>query len=84
MITNRLRKAKKFSEFDVKPVMLIAGNDSESKKMVGSLNSDLGFETLDVGGLSQSLHLEHMTLLWVKMVRANDHHPNFTWAYLER
>jgi len=73
-----------FPNYDVKPVMLIAGNNPESKNLVGSLNTDLGFETLDVGDLSQSLHLEHMTLLWVKMVRANGHHPNFTWAYLER
>ena len=73
-----------FSKYNVKPVMMIAGNNNESKKQVGLLNSDLGFETLDTGNLSQSLHLEHMTLLWVKMVRVNGHHPNFTWAYLER
>jgi len=73
-----------FPNYDVKPVMLIAGNDSEAKAAVRQLNTDLGFETLNVGGLSPALHLEHMTLLWVKMVRANGHHPDFTWAYLER
>jgi len=73
-----------FPHHDVKPVMLIAGNDSKSKKLVRSLNTRLGYETLDTGDLSQSLHLEHMTLLWVKMVRKNGHHPNFTWALLER
>ncbi|UOY06871.1 NADPH-dependent F420 reductase [Muricauda sp. SCSIO 64092] len=73
-----------FPNYGVKPVMPISGNDVNSKAVVSTLNSDLGFETLDVGDLSQSLHLEHMTLLWVKMVRANGHHPNFTWAYLER
>ena len=73
-----------FPTYNVKPVMLIAGNDEHTKKQVASLNNDLGYETLDTGHLSQSLHLEHMTLLWVKMVRANGHHPNFTWAYLER
>ncbi|MFC3811123.1 NADPH-dependent F420 reductase [Lacihabitans lacunae] len=73
-----------FSKYNVKPVMMIAGNNDESKKQVSLLNSDLGFQTLDTGNLSQSLHLEHMTLLWVKMVRANGHHPHFTWAYLER
>ncbi len=73
-----------FPNYDVKPVMLIAGNDALAKEEVRLLNSDLGFETLDVGDLSLSLHLEHMTLLWVKMVRANGHHPNFTWAFLER
>ena len=64
--------------------MLIAGNDAEAKAQVGILNTDLGFETLDVGDIPQALHLEHMTLLWVKMVRANGHSPHFTWAYLER
>ncbi len=64
--------------------MLIAGDDAESKAQVQSLNDDLGFETLDVGALNQALHLEHMTLLWVKMVRANGHNPHFTWAKLEK
>ncbi|WP_114749752.1 NADPH-dependent F420 reductase [Pleomorphovibrio marinus] len=73
-----------FPNYGVNPVMLIAGNNSESKQVVSLLNADLGFETVDVGLLAQSLHLEHMTLLWVNMVRANSHHPNFTWAYLER
>jgi 8-hydroxy-5-deazaflavin:NADPH oxidoreductase len=74
----------KFPNYNVKPVMMMAGNHLEAKNNVRSLNKDLGFETLDVGDLSLSLHLEHMTLLWVKMVRASGHHPNFTWAYLER
>lgn len=73
-----------FPNYNVKPLMMIAGNDSHSKTQVKKLNLDLGFETLDVGNLSQSLHLEHMALLWVKMVRANGHHPNLTWACLER
>lgn len=73
-----------FPSYNVKPVMMIAGNDEAAKKQLETLNTDLGFETLDVGNLTQALHLEHMTLLWVKMVRANGHHPNFTWAYLER
>ena len=73
-----------FPDYEVKPIMLIAGDDQASKQLVDKLNQQLGFQTLDVGDLSQSLHLEHMTLLWVKMVRQNGHHPNFTWAYLER
>ncbi len=73
-----------FPNYDVKPVMPIAGDHGAAKKMVEQLNTDLGYNTLDVGPLSQSLHLEHMTLLWVKMVRANGHTPHFTWAYLER
>ena len=65
-------------------VMPIAGDDASSKATVSQLNTDLGFETLDVGALSRSLHLEHMTLLWVNMVRANGHQPLFAWAHLEQ
>ena len=73
-----------FPNYNVKPVMMIAGNNLEAKKQVSILNSDLGFETLDTGALDQALHLEHMTLLWVKMVRRDQHHPNFVWGYLEK
>ncbi|MCB0628457.1 MAG: NADPH-dependent F420 reductase [Lewinella sp.] len=73
-----------FPNYNVRPVMLIAGNDGDSKEKIRQLNTDLGFDTLDTGVLSQSLHLEHMTLLWVKMVRAGGHSPHFTWGYLKR
>lgn len=73
-----------FPSYNVKPVMLVAGNNSDAKKEFEPLINDLGFEMLDTGNLDQALHLEHMTLLWVKMVRRDGHHPNFTWAYLEK
>jgi predicted dinucleotide-binding enzyme len=73
-----------FPNYNVKPVMLVAGNHSEAKEQFELLVKDLGFDMLDTGKLDQSLHLEHMTLLWVKMVRRDGHHPNFTWAYLEK
>lgn len=73
-----------FSNYSMKPTMPIAGNDLAAKTVVTQLNDDLGFTTLDTGMLDMALHLEHMTLLWVKMVRRDGHHPNFTWAYLEK
>lgn len=73
-----------YPNYNVKPVMLISGNNSEAKSTVSTLNNDMGYETLDTGKLDQALHLEHMTLLWVKMVRRDGHHPNFVWALLER
>ena len=73
-----------FPAYNVKPVMLIAGNDKDSKAEVSELVAQLGFFPKDTGALNQALHLEHMTLLWVKMVRLNGHHPNFVWAYLEK
>lgn len=73
-----------FSAYNVKPAMLIAGNDDKAKTEVSGLLNELGFYPKDTGALNQALHLEHMTLLWVKMVRMNGHHPNFVWAYLEK
>jgi hypothetical protein len=69
---------------DTKPTMLICGNYEDAKKEASDLIQELGYFPKDTGDLSQALHLEHMTLLWVKMVRMNNHHPNFVWAYLER
>ena len=73
-----------FPRYDVKPAMFIAGDDETAKKSVGDLNTDLGFETVDTGPLTQALHLEHMTLLWVRMVRAGGRQPHLTWAKLQR
>jgi predicted dinucleotide-binding enzyme len=69
---------------DVKPAMLIAGDDAPAKATVGKLCEDLGWRPVDVGPLSSSLHLEHMTLLWIKMGRAQGQGANFVWAMLER
>jgi hypothetical protein len=70
--------------YNVKPAMMYCGNDSSAKSVVGGLIQSLGWEPLDVGGLEQALHLEHMTLLWVRMVRVNGHSPNLVWARLTR
>jgi hypothetical protein len=69
---------------DLRPAMLIAGNDLAAKQVVTTLNTHLGFETVDTGSLSMSLHLEHMTLLWIHMARVNGHGSGFTWAILRR
>ena len=70
--------------YDVKPAMLFCGNDAGAKQTVATLIEDLGWEPIDVGGLEQALHLEHMTLLWVRMVRGKGHSPNLVWAALRR
>lgn len=73
-----------YPSYNVKPVMLICGNFADAKKQASVLVEDMGYFAKDTGNLSQALHLEHMTLLWVKMVRMNGHTPNFVWAYLEK
>jgi len=70
--------------YDVKPAMLYCGGDAAAKQAVAGLIEQLGWQPKDVGGLEQALHLEHMTLLWVRMVRLNRHSPHVVWAVLER
>ena len=73
-----------YSNYKVKPVMMIAGNDLEVKKNFKPIVEEMGFEILDTGKLDQALHLEHMTLLWIKMVRRDGHNPNMVWAMLKK
>jgi predicted dinucleotide-binding enzyme len=70
--------------YGVKPAMLFCGNAPDARQAVGTLIAELGFEPVDVGGLEQALHLEHMTLLWVRMVRMHKHSPHLVWAALRR
>ncbi len=73
-----------YPAYAVKPAMLFCGDDAAAKARVAGLIADVGFEPVDVGGLVQALHLEHMTLLWVRMVRAGGHSPGLVWAALRR
>jgi hypothetical protein len=74
----------RYPGYDVAPAMMFCGNDAAAKKTVGGLIAQLGWEPLDVGGLEQALHLEHMTLLWVRMVRMGGASPHMVWARLRR
>jgi 8-hydroxy-5-deazaflavin:NADPH oxidoreductase len=69
---------------DLKPAMLIAGNDAIAKQTVAVLCQELGWEPIDTGNLAQSLHLEHMTLLWIQMARVQGLGAGFVWATLRR
>jgi len=70
--------------YGVAPAMLFCGEDADAKTVVGGLIRQLGWEPVDVGGIAQALHLEHMTLLWVRMVRADGGSPDRVWAILRR
>ncbi|MEL6391023.1 MAG: NAD(P)-binding domain-containing protein [Bacteroidota bacterium] len=67
-------------KYTSRPIMPIASDHIEAKEAVSPLIREMGFDILDTGVLSSALHLEHMTLLWVKMVRTGGA-PNFTWGY---
>jgi predicted dinucleotide-binding enzyme len=70
--------------YNVKPAMMFCGDDAAAKGVAAGLIDALGWAPLDVGGLEQALHLEHMTLLWVRMVRVKGQSPNLVWAALRR
>lgn len=69
---------------DLKPAMLIAGDDAIAKQTVSTLCQELGWEPIDVGDLAMSLHLEHMTLLWIQMARVQGLGSGFVWARLRK
>lgn len=69
---------------DLKPAMLIAGDDAAAKQTVADLCQALGWEPVDVGPLAMSLHLEHMTLLWIQMARVQGQGSGFVWARLQK
>ncbi len=73
-----------FPAYNVKPVMMYCGQDAAAKATVGELIAQLSWQPLDVGGLEQALHLEHMTLLWVRMVRFGGGSRRTVWAMLTK
>jgi 8-hydroxy-5-deazaflavin:NADPH oxidoreductase len=69
---------------DLKPAMLIAGDESNAKSVVADLCQQLGWEPIDTGNIDMSLHLEHMALLWIKMARVQGMGAGFVWARLQK
>lgn len=69
---------------DIKPAMLISGDDNDAKEVVANLCKELGWEAVDCGPISMSLHIEHMALLWIKMARMQGKGAGFVWARLRR
>jgi len=68
--------------FGQSPTMMIAGNDAAAKTSVASLVNEAGWAALDAGNADAALHLEHMTLLWIKLVRMGEQPARLTWARL--
>lgn len=69
---------------NLKPAMLIAGNDAAAKQVIANLCIAMDWEPVDTGNLAASLHLEHMTLLWIKMARVQGLGAGFVWARLQK
>ena len=77
-------KDNHYPDYNLKPAMFFCGDNEEAKSKVGQLIESLGWEPLDVGVLKQALHLEHMTLMWVRMIRMGRLNPNLVWGAIRR
>lgn len=53
------------SDLDGRPVMFVAGNDDDAKSVVRKLVDEIGFETLDAGGIEQSRLLEPLAMTYI-------------------
>ena len=62
--------------------LVIAGDDPSAKAVAAGLIADLGWEPLDVGPLSAALDLEHLALLWIRMVRMGGLDGHLVWSAL--
>lgn len=47
--------------------MFVAGDDPGAKAVVRVLAAALGFDPVDVGGLSRARELEHLAILWISL-----------------
>jgi 8-hydroxy-5-deazaflavin:NADPH oxidoreductase len=47
------------------PDMFICGNDEQAKTAVGDLCRELGWPTVDMGGIEMSRYLEPLAMLWI-------------------
>eukprot|EP00042_Codosiga_hollandica_P021073 m.71504 g.71504 ORF g.71504 m.71504 type:complete len:214 (+) comp50184_c0_seq1:67-708(+) len=66
------------------PSNYICGNDAGAKATVSALLTQLGWEVVDCGNASAALHLEHMTLLWIKLAFFQGQGTSFVWSFLRR
>lgn len=63
--------------------MLYCGDDAEAKQIAHQLASDMGFDAVDVGGLSMQQHLVNLAFLWINMMR-NHSERNFAFKVIRK
>ena len=69
---------------NLKPVMFLAGDDADARKIVSLLAADIGFQPLDTGDLKISRLLEATGMLWILQAMVLKQGTGFTWGLLER
>ena len=64
--------------------LFICGDDTASKKIVGELATDIGFDVVDVGSLANARMLENLALLWIELALRQQLGPNIAFKLLRR
>ncbi len=62
----------------------ICGDDSDAKSVVTSLAKEIGFDTVDVGGLRSAEMLESLAKLWITLAYQQGIGPNIAFKLLQR
>lgn len=65
-------------------VMFVAGDEPEGKAISLQLATDLGFEVIDVGTLTEARLLEPLAMLWIKLAYAYGQGRDVAFALLRR
>lgn len=69
---------------DRKAMMMIAGDHDAAKKTAMTLASDLGFEPVDAGPLTQARLLEPLAMLWISLAFSGRVGREFAFGLLRR
>lgn len=64
--------------------LFMCGDDTSSKRVVGELANDIGFDVVDVGSLSNARMLENLALLWIELAFRQQLGPNIAFKLLRR
>ena len=64
--------------------MFVCGDDADAKKLATGLITELGFEAVDAGGLTQARYLEPLAMIWISMAYRYGNGPNFGFRVVRR
>ena len=64
--------------------MFICGDAPDAKAAVKKLSDEIGFDTIDAGGLPAARLLEPLAMLWIHLAYARGLGPNFMLQLVKR
>ena len=67
-----------------RPVMFMAGDDTQAKAIVATVLTDLGFEPLDAGDITKSRLLEPFGMVWINQALLRGKGRTWAFAAMER